>query len=92
MIVASILLAFCLDAWWDGRQEQAHLDEVLEAVADEFEAEIVVLDSIIVENEAGFEYLAQLLEATDPAKGSLSEAAIRDWGQGESRAQGNGGG
>lgn len=37
-IVASILLAFAIDAWWDERQERAEEREVLESLHVEFEA------------------------------------------------------
>lgn len=36
VIVASILLAFWIDAWWDGRQERAEERDLLVALAQEF--------------------------------------------------------
>ena len=36
VIVASILLAFGIDAWWDGRQERAEEQRLLVSLADEF--------------------------------------------------------
>lgn len=83
VIVVSILLAFALDAWWDERQEQARVEEVLDAVADEFEAEIAVLDSIIAGNEREYEEYLLLIDATDPDEPSLSEDSIRAWGERE---------
>jgi len=37
-IVASILLAFAIDAWWDNRSEQKHADLLLEGLAADFHA------------------------------------------------------
>ena len=42
-IVASILLAFAIDAWWDGVQERAEEREILSALRAEFEANQKVL-------------------------------------------------
>ncbi|NOR36292.1 MAG: hypothetical protein GQ577_06045 [Woeseiaceae bacterium] len=42
-IVASILLAFAIDAWWDGVQERAEEREILIALRAEFEANQKVL-------------------------------------------------
>jgi len=39
-IVVSILLAFWVDAWWDDRQEQIELQELLSAVLDDFQESI----------------------------------------------------
>ena len=76
VIVASILLAFALDAWWDECQGQARLDEVLAAVADEFESEIAVLDSIIEDNQAGYEAYVRLIAATGPSESPLSDEEL----------------
>ncbi len=37
MIVGSILLALTLDAWWDGVQERAQEQQILAALAHDFE-------------------------------------------------------
>ena len=42
-IVASILLAFAIDAWWDGVQERAEEQEILSSLRAEFEANQIVL-------------------------------------------------
>lgn len=36
VIVLSILAAFAIDAWWDGRQEQEREQIVLEGILEEF--------------------------------------------------------
>lgn len=38
LIVASILLAFAIDAWWDGQQEDRRRAELLAALHDDFTA------------------------------------------------------
>jgi len=42
-IVASILLAFAIDAWWDGVQERAEEREILSSLCAEFEVNQKVL-------------------------------------------------
>jgi hypothetical protein len=42
-IVASILLAFAIDAWWDGMQKRAEEQEILSSLRAEFEANQEVL-------------------------------------------------
>lgn len=69
VIVGSILLAFALDAWWDDRQEADRIDEVLDAVADEFDREILGLDSIIGVNRGVGAAEKALLDLTGPGRG-----------------------
>lgn len=45
VIVASILLAFWIDAWWDGREEARHERESLELVSRDLKAAIVQLNA-----------------------------------------------
>lgn len=49
-IVASILIAFAIDAWWQGRLEQEEARQILVSLKDEFEGHREVL----VEKEAGW--------------------------------------
>jgi hypothetical protein len=44
LITMSILLAFSLDAWWDGRSQRADVFNLLDALADELRAAQVELD------------------------------------------------
>lgn len=76
VIVGSILLAFALDAWWDERSERARVDELLDAVAIEFEAEVAVLDSILVTNRARVEQITALVARSDPALPRISSDSI----------------
>ncbi len=43
-IVASILLAFAIDAWWEERTEQARADELLLSLELEWSTEIQRID------------------------------------------------
>jgi hypothetical protein len=62
VIVASILIAFWLDAWWDRRGRDEHEREALSALADELRGAAAELDSVIAFNErrveAGRRFLA----------------------------------
>jgi hypothetical protein len=66
VIVASILLAFALDAGWDDRQERRRVAELLSAVAGDFEREVAALDSVIAVNREREFVQTALLQATDP--------------------------
>ena len=76
VIVGSILLAFALDAWWDDRQERARVDEMLDAVALEFEAEVQVLDSIIRSNETQAAFFEVVIERTTPDLPRISDDSL----------------
>lgn len=51
LIVGSILIAFALDAWWDGRARAEEEHEALSALAEELRGSRVELDSVIAFNE-----------------------------------------
>ncbi|MBT8448223.1 MAG: hypothetical protein KJO69_00945 [Gammaproteobacteria bacterium] len=46
VIIASILLAFIIDAWWDNRQDRVQEREHLSSMKTEFEASIVGLEKV----------------------------------------------
>jgi hypothetical protein len=71
VVVASILIAFVLDAWWDGRQLRGELRQELSSVAREVAEnraavayEIHALERII----AGSEAMVTSLEAAPPGR------------------------
>ena len=80
VIVLSILVAFVLDAWWDGRQFRRELAEELSSVARELDknrklvrSEIRALERIIAGGEAFVELAArQSGSATVPVTDSLA--------------------
>lgn len=47
VIVASILLAFAIDAWWDNRIDQQREREHLESMRTEFQASLSGLDEVL---------------------------------------------
>ena len=51
LIVASILIAFSLEAWWDGQRTLSDERAALAAVRDDFRAARQELDSVLVRNE-----------------------------------------
>ncbi|UCC25118.1 MAG: hypothetical protein JSU98_15535 [Gemmatimonadales bacterium] len=77
VIVASILLAFALDAWWDERKERGRVGEMLDAVAAEFEAQRAAMDSVVAENERVIAWYLTVFPRTDPDLPSLSQDSIR---------------
>lgn len=46
VIVVSILLAFGIDAWWDGRRDRAQSEALLRALLEDFRAAEVQLDTV----------------------------------------------
>ena len=44
-IVASILLAFAIDAWWDGKQQRQELEEILRSLHDDFSQNLVIINA-----------------------------------------------
>ena len=51
VIVGSILLAFGIDAWWDGRQERAAEAELLVRLDDEFRENQAAIAAVLTENQ-----------------------------------------
>ncbi len=48
VIVGSILLAFGIQAWWDGRQERVEERQALEALARDFESAAEEMDQVLL--------------------------------------------
>jgi len=61
LIVASILIAFSLEAWWDGRRTLDKERAALSAVRDDFGAARQELDSVLVRNERVVETVGVVL-------------------------------
>ncbi|HSM07252.1 MAG TPA: hypothetical protein VK858_21675 [Longimicrobiales bacterium] len=71
VIVVSILLAFGIDAWWDGRIERKQEREVLAAIEADFRDHLDVLASAREHNEERFAEARLLLEVTGPDASSI---------------------
>lgn len=76
LIVVSILIAFALDAWWDGQSRAAEQREALSALQAELEGSRAELDSVVAFNEAQIERIDQVLERGDAAGSSDESGAI----------------
>lgn len=50
-ILAAILVAFALDAWWEERREYSQMLDALDAVSVEIERNIALLDEAIAHNQ-----------------------------------------
>jgi hypothetical protein len=61
LIVVSILIAFGLDAWWDGRVARGEERSVLVAVREDFRAARLELDSVLARNERDVTTITALL-------------------------------
>jgi hypothetical protein len=81
VIVASILLAFSIDAWWDERQERAEEGEALAQLAIDFRANAARLDTVRFYHQraldANYEIIARAGLGGEP-EGGLSTAELLD--------------
>lgn len=76
VIVASILLAFAIDAWWDDRQRDEYEQVVLQALLDDLRVKQVLLADMSKFSEAIIESVETLLNAASSTKQMLSEDSI----------------
>jgi hypothetical protein len=61
LIVAGIFIAFLLDAWWDGRIEQAEVREALRAVQEDFLATDAELSAVLEANRTYISRVTRLI-------------------------------
>ncbi len=76
VIVGSILLAFWIDAWWDGRQVRIAEAEALESVRVEAEQNRVSLDGAIITNENRLARLDFFIRATPAELRDVSSDSV----------------
>ena len=76
VIVLSILLAFGIDAWWDGVQERTAEQSVLRGLVIDFEANLEALKSTIATHEEYRDNLAQLEAMTDLQLAAVSSDSV----------------
>lgn len=62
-IVASILLAFAIDAWWEDRQNRQEEQQVLQGLHTEFEENRTILQRHLVRHLEDMQSLERLLVA-----------------------------
>ena len=77
-IVASILLAFAIDAWWDERQERAEEREVLESLLVEFQANRDQAASVISFHERVVQSIKVLMELSEDEILALPAEAVEE--------------
>jgi len=75
-IVASILLAFAIDAWWDDRQRDESEQVFLQTLLDDLRVKQVLLADMSKFSEAIIESVETLLRAASNTEQMLSEDAI----------------
>jgi hypothetical protein len=75
-IVASILLAFAIDAWWEDRQREATEQVVLQTLLNDLQAKQILLADMTTYCEAILESVERLLLAASSTDHALSEQAI----------------
>lgn len=79
VIVSSILLAFAIDAGWDGWKESHHETEYLFALQDEMAANRMRVDSVLRTHDRRIAAFDRFLEATPRELGAVSEDSSRTW-------------
>jgi hypothetical protein len=67
LIVVSILIAFALDAWWEGQSWAAEEREALTALQQELSGSRTELDSVMEFNQSQVESIDQILDPATPA-------------------------
>ena len=75
-IVASILLAFAIDAWWDDKQREETEQVVLRALLNDFRGKQILLSDMNKFSESIVESVETLLMAASNTEYSLSEHSI----------------
>ena len=75
-IVASILLAFAIDAWWDDRQQDEAEQVVLQTLLDDLRVKQTLLADMTKFSEAIIESAETLLKAASNTEQTLSEDTI----------------
>ena len=75
-IVASILFAFAIDAWWNDRQQDESEEIVLQTLLDDLRVKQVLLADMNRFSEAIIESAEILLRAASSTEQTLSEDTI----------------
>ena len=78
VIVASILTAFALEAWWDERGEARTRDAIVAGLASDFEAAEADLNRVTEIHERALEAGARLIALADAGTVDADQAAIVD--------------
>lgn len=79
VIVASILLAFWIDAWWDNRQARLTEATVLESIREEAEENRLELDRLLGRNATQLDRIDGFLGMTPDALRALPQDSVAPW-------------
>gem|GEM_PF-4170323 len=72
-VLAAILAAFALDAWWDGRVEEREMRDALDAVRVELEDNAGAIRGALAYNSAQAELVADALDLTTTEVGEMTD-------------------
>jgi len=75
-IVASILLAFAIDAWWDEKKERVEEREILQSLLVEFQANRDEVAVVVRVHENALRYAAELVALSDSEILALAEEEV----------------
>ena len=78
-IVASILLAFAIDAWWDDLKQQSHQQTILTSLDAAFSENLRLLDDNIAYASADLERLVRFIEMDADAAQRIPTEATYDY-------------
>lgn len=80
-VLAAILVAFALDAWWDGHVERTAMLDALDAVVVEMEQNLALLDSAVALNERQIQTARDFISLADDDVARLpGDEVYRFWG------------
>ena len=75
-VLAAILIAFALDAWWDGRVERHSMLDALDAVAVEIERNVLRLDSTLEYNASRTELVQAVIQLSPDDVAAMSDGEL----------------
>jgi hypothetical protein len=79
VIVGSILLAFAIDAWWDGRQQRALEAQYLDALQEEMTTNQADIHQILTYHNLRIEAFDRFLAAMPRVLNAVPEDSARTW-------------
>jgi hypothetical protein len=77
-ILAAILAAFALDAWWEDRREVSQMMDALDAVSLEIEKNIALLDEAVAHNRAVADAGFAIVRLTPEDVSELTPERVRE--------------
>jgi hypothetical protein len=81
-IVASILIAFAIDAWWQGQLEEEEAQQILVSLKDEFEthrATLIDLEESWTRREGSMVRLLEAIQTGEAPPPAVMDTLLDDW-------------